>query len=57
MTEYELPECLDDNYNEVQVVSKTVISFVKLKDRKFIFNPTNPFDIGMFNIKGYLTDS
>jgi hypothetical protein len=48
---------MDDNNNEVQIVQKTVLSFVKLKDSKFVFDPINPYEIGMFLIKGYLTDN
>lgn len=57
---YPLPTMVDDENNPIICVATLKPSFATLDDSdcSFKISPTNPStDVGIFNVKGYITDS
>ena len=55
-----LPSVIDDENNPISVVTTTIPNFVSFKggDYSFQIAPVNPANsIGIFNVKGYMTDT
>ncbi len=55
-----LPSIIDDENNPITVVTTSLPSFVTFQgsDNSFKINPVNPANsLGIFNVKGYLTDT
>jgi len=51
---------IDDENNPITVINKNIPSFVKFRseNNSYLIAPVNPANsLGIFNVKGYLTDT
>ena len=55
--EYDILNMVDDEENDLSVISVEKTTFTTLSGFKYTFKPTLPSHIGTFNIKGQVSDS